>query len=625
MDEEERRKQAAKFFTRGNTYYDKCDYDKAIEDYNKAIELNPDDANAYNNRGNAYALKCDYDKAIEDYNKSIELEPGLAEVYNNRGNIYAEKGDYDHAIEDYNKTITLNPDIADAHNNRGTAYGKKGDYDKAIEDYNKAIKLKPDYAGAYNNRGSAYNDKGDYDKAIEDCNKAIALNSDDAKVYNNRGNAYNNKGDYDKAIEDYNKAIALKPDYARAYDNLIRLCQNGNCKYIETVARVLNDNKNHFKIDIVYAMSQYKNIDELINKLWDIDYGDYFCRILKYNKIDKESKEYRDYKQIYLSSIKIMQLLHVNNPEETVNGFAHYTHKDIAEKLLIKKEAKVSPFRLGSILHSNDPTEGTIAFEYLDLESKDTDRSYQAFTACFTFDPECLNQFRLYGKEQGQEATGVSMIFRKDFFAEAPSGMASESLMSGLNGKLVTRTKEDTRETYPLYRCAYIDPETKQIVALGHKDDYTFFRDNSKEDIATIQDKINQYKDSIDKKLQAVRKQFNELKELIKKNEKSINKETVCDLLINLRYLVKHIAFKEEQECRIVKVEALGNHEKVKLEGDRMFFIDTEAIGRYIDKIYFAPNTAGMEFFQERLVYEGEGSKHIKCNQCKHPIRVAKS
>ncbi|MDR1112987.1 MAG: tetratricopeptide repeat protein [Bacteroidales bacterium] len=555
--DEEKRKRAAELLIQGNAYYAKGDYDKAIEDYSKAIDLMPDDVEAYNYRGNAYALKCDYDKAIEDFSKAIELKPNDAEAYNYRG----------------------------------VAYRKKGDYDKAIEDYSKAIELEPDDAGAYYIRGSVYYEKGDHDKAIED----------------------------------YNKSIELKPDYATAYNNLIELCQNGNCKYIETVAKVLNDNKNHFKIDIVYAISQYKNIDALVNKLWDIDYGDYFCLILKYNKIDKESAAYHNYKHIYLSSVKIMQLLHINNPEETVNGFAHYTRKDIAETLLIKKEAQASPFRLNSILTSNDPTEGTVTFEYLDLESKDTERSYQAFTACFTFDPECLNQFRLYGKEQGQEATGVSLIFRKKFFAKAPTGMASESLMSGLDGKPVTRTKKYTRETYPLYRCVYIDPETKQIVALGHKDDYTFFRDNPEEDIATIQDKIKQYKNSIDGILQAVRTQFNELKDFIKKNEKSINKETVCDLLINLRYLVKHIAFKEEQECRIVKVEALGNHEKVKLADDRMFFIDTEAIGRYIDKIYFAPYTAGMEFFQERLVYEGEGSKHIRCYRCKHPIRVAKS
>ena len=62
--------------------------DKAIEDYTKAIELNPQHANAYHNRGLAWSKKGDRDKAIEDYNKAIELNPQYADAYNNRGNAW---------------------------------------------------------------------------------------------------------------------------------------------------------------------------------------------------------------------------------------------------------------------------------------------------------------------------------------------------------------------------------------------------------------------------------------------------------------------------------------------------------------------------------------------------------
>ena len=77
---------------------------------------------AYTNRGNAYLGKKDYDRAIADYNKAIELEPKLAAAYANRGLAYGAKGDIDGAIADLDKAIDLNPKLAHAYANRGLAY-----------------------------------------------------------------------------------------------------------------------------------------------------------------------------------------------------------------------------------------------------------------------------------------------------------------------------------------------------------------------------------------------------------------------------------------------------------------------------------------------------------------------
>ena len=66
---------------RGDVFYEKGQYYKAISDYNKAIEINPRDAKAYNNRGNAYQRKGQYDQAISDYNKALEINPRFAMAY----------------------------------------------------------------------------------------------------------------------------------------------------------------------------------------------------------------------------------------------------------------------------------------------------------------------------------------------------------------------------------------------------------------------------------------------------------------------------------------------------------------------------------------------------------------
>jgi len=212
-------KNADAYNGRGITYRKLEQHERAIEDYNRAIELNPNYAKAYYNRGNAYRKLNQPERAIEDYNKAIELNPDYVEAYNNRGLAYSDLKQYERAIEDYNKAIELNPDYAKAYYNRGNAYRKLNQPERAIEDYNKAIELNPDYVEAYNNRGLAYSDLKQYERAIEDYNKAIELNPDYAKAYYNRGNAYRKLNQPERAIEDYNKAIELNPDYVEAYNN----------------------------------------------------------------------------------------------------------------------------------------------------------------------------------------------------------------------------------------------------------------------------------------------------------------------------------------------------------------------------------------------------------------------
>lgn len=210
--------------TRGLLYHElRADFDRAIDDYNKAIELDPTGDYAvyiYTNRGIAYAVKGNYDQAIRDYSKTIEFRPEYAQAYSNRGNAYSKKGDFYQAIRDLNKAIELDPKKAATYYNRGSVYLAKGDHRRAISDYNKAIELDPKLADAYDNRAVVYQIKGDYDRAISDYSNAIKLNPKNAKTYNNRGFTYLSKGELELAIRDFDMAIARHPTYAKAYYNL---------------------------------------------------------------------------------------------------------------------------------------------------------------------------------------------------------------------------------------------------------------------------------------------------------------------------------------------------------------------------------------------------------------------
>ncbi len=97
------------YFGRGNAHFIEGDYDKAFADYNKAIELNPKYAAAYNNRGLTYHKKAEYDKAFADFNIAIELNPKYVDAFNNRGIIYYEKGEYNKAIIDYQNALEIDP------------------------------------------------------------------------------------------------------------------------------------------------------------------------------------------------------------------------------------------------------------------------------------------------------------------------------------------------------------------------------------------------------------------------------------------------------------------------------------------------------------------------------------
>jgi TonB family protein len=101
----------------------------------------PPDFAFYQKRAVSYIVKGEYDLAVADYSKVIELKPDDASTYLNRGLAFYNKKSYDLAIADYNKVIELNPKEAQAYLNRGESHEKLGNTQKAISDYQKAVDL----------------------------------------------------------------------------------------------------------------------------------------------------------------------------------------------------------------------------------------------------------------------------------------------------------------------------------------------------------------------------------------------------------------------------------------------------------------------------------------------------
>jgi tetratricopeptide (TPR) repeat protein len=163
--------------------------DEAIRLYTRCIDegdlSNKNLIVAHNDRGNAFGKSGEYQKALADFEKVIELKPDDPDAWYNHGLTLKRLGRIDDALENYNETIRLNPKYAKAYNNRGAIYGEKGQFASAISEFNQAIFLNGKDASAYFNRGLAYYSMGNYGKAIEDLERAIELNPDYIKAYEN--------------------------------------------------------------------------------------------------------------------------------------------------------------------------------------------------------------------------------------------------------------------------------------------------------------------------------------------------------------------------------------------------------------------------------------------------------
>jgi tetratricopeptide (TPR) repeat protein len=208
------------FFVAAYQKSERRDYPGALADYNRAIAIAPDYAEAYNNRGNLKSQQLrDSAGGLADYHRAISLKPKLTQAYYNRGFLKEKLSDDAGAIADYNLAIALNPNYAEAYNNRGIIRHKLGDSAVAIVDYNQAIRLNPNYTEAYYNRGVSRSKLDQQPLAIADLDRAIALNPKYTEAYNNRGIAKQLWGETQAALADYNLAISLDPSSAKVYNN----------------------------------------------------------------------------------------------------------------------------------------------------------------------------------------------------------------------------------------------------------------------------------------------------------------------------------------------------------------------------------------------------------------------
>ena len=520
----------------------------------------------------------------------------------------------------------------------GRSRYKDGDFTEAIKVWSTITRDDDSeaYAIAQFNLGVTYHAQGELEEAITAWSNITR--DDNPKAYAwaqlNLGVTYHAQGELEEAITAWSN-IHHDDDpetYAKAQFNLGKIYE--------------------YKGDIKQAKEAYRNVQGSL----------YYRGEREYKILECPPEVIKKLHDIARNTDKVREVLQII--PEFESKVAHYSRASTAFNLFGDERNNKNPsnFRLSTIRGVNDPTEGLVLRDYWDQQGISENiytNDTATFISCFTFNHDSLNQFRLYGKENGREATGISLVFDKEFFSDqsdalefiadpsADPSSKSEQIIPNEAGKTESDDKKQLIDKSTLYRCIYLDPKTGYWT-LAQRDKSTFYRENKEKEIADhnweqystkISEIEKSFKDSLfdndDSVLSILKSIFKypKLRSVFKYSnaygaeEKQKILEAIRFILLPLQYLVKHIAFQEEQECRIMYITHLHD-EKIchDWEKQQMYVEYEEPVAKHIDKIYLSPGAAKYQDFFRILLDQKEGDGlDQKENDNKSKVRISQN
>lgn len=249
----QRKQQAVQEKEQGNTFYKQRQFDQALQHYNKAVELDPNNITYLNNIAAVQYEQKDYDAVVATTQKAIDISresstagdyKAKARAYERMGNAYNQQQKYTEAIDAYERSLLeennekirttlkritqlkkqkdeesyINPELSEKHKSAGNELYKQQNWKEAIAEYTEAIKRDPTNSRAYSNRANAYAKLMDFSRALEDSDMALKYDSKFVKPYIRKGNIYHFMKQHHKALECWDKGLALEPDNAELLD-----------------------------------------------------------------------------------------------------------------------------------------------------------------------------------------------------------------------------------------------------------------------------------------------------------------------------------------------------------------------------------------------------------------------
>jgi tetratricopeptide (TPR) repeat protein len=204
----------------GDVYSRRGDFAKAIEEYDRALAINPRYLAVLVNLADVYDNLGEWDKALRQYEKALTVDPNVPKLHNNLGNMYNKMGKHDEALAEYGKAVALNPYYPDAYSNMGVAYMKKGEMKEAEAAIKKAIEVAPHYAAAKSNLAYLYEMQGEIDAAARVYGVMLRDGMEPARIHYILGDLYMRHGRNRDAIAEYGEALKGEPANNALYFNL---------------------------------------------------------------------------------------------------------------------------------------------------------------------------------------------------------------------------------------------------------------------------------------------------------------------------------------------------------------------------------------------------------------------
>ena len=656
------------YYYRGIAKWSLHKYKEAGKDFDRVLELNHNNKNSYiyTYRGLAKLkdfkeiIKCfnttifnindyknnqkKYKEAIEDFNKAIELDQNNAFAYLGIGMIKGHFYQYKEAIENFNKAIDIYYNLKGAYFYNGLFKSKLEMYEEAIKDYNKLIDFDPHCKEAYNNRGTCKNRLKLYKEAIEDFNKAIELNPKCYYAYYNRYISEYNLGEYKKAIKDFEKLIELLKK--------LKLIEKYNLD-INFIVIMFIDIMQIVDTECVFELIK-KNYNELFE-------NNTIFKLLK-NKIESKNISNKDDIFNNIKNTLLYKYLLLKSLSFSINDNIEISHYTSLNTLLLllndKKEEKENRYnegkiRIVNISNANDPKEGKILESIfykngLDIKISNNEENLITLQTSYTRNKDSLTMFRLYGKNENKEATGVCLVIDKEYFSDKylfPPAKIHVDLFNNLNNvdndKYLNNDLEeqDDNAKKNLYWILYYNEKENQLIFNPNNSKY----ENIIINLDNIEELKNEYeakkcKITLNDKKEIIEYIFSNIYFYTKKLDKEIkNKELKIEIFSNLfeniKYIIKDESFFEEQELRMLTTR---NYEDKYIEIDndnKRLYINYLKLfdenNNYINEIILGSKVENAESMVEYIKkvlndkYEKEGikKKDIKVSISKAPLR----
>ena len=206
--------------TRGERHLGTEELDAALEEFRRAVELNPKLAVAHSNIGFIFRRKGDFEAAAKAYAQAVKLNPFAFDDSFALAQMYHRLARFADAVRAYMHACELRPNSFEARLNLGVCYHQALDLDNAINCYTLALLIDPNQAAAYTNLGAAYDAQGEYYEAIHAYNESLERDPDQAMVLVNLATTLLKQDRFANARKALARAIEAAPDLAIAYERL---------------------------------------------------------------------------------------------------------------------------------------------------------------------------------------------------------------------------------------------------------------------------------------------------------------------------------------------------------------------------------------------------------------------